>query len=168
MRRGPDARRPSGADAPPRALPPSPAPRGDYRPAASAGGLVWSAGMTPRRDGRLVASGRVGEDVDLESARAAASLAAANALAAIADALGGLHRVERVVHVTVYVAATPDFTGHSAVADGATFALASLCGERSAPSRVAVGVASLPGGAPVEVQIVAAGSPEPAAEGSSR
>ncbi len=153
-----------GPSAPEGTLPPPPVPQGSYRPAAVAGGFVWSAGMTPRRDGRLVITGRVGDEVDLDGAREAAALAAANALAAVAEALGGLEHVERIVHVTVYVSCTPGFTEHSAVADGASGALAALCGERSMPSRVAVGVASLPGGAPVEVQIVAAGRREPGAQ----
>lgn len=157
-----------GPGAPPGGLPPSPRPQGEYRPAAAAGGLVFSAGMTPRRDGALVVTGRVGEEVDLGSARAAAALAASNALAAVAEALGGLERVDAVVHVAVFVAAAPGFTEHSAVADGASSALAALCGGRSEPSRVAVGVASLPGGAPVEVQIVVAGSPAPPGSGTLR
>lgn len=133
-------------------LPPVPGPRGAYRPAVRAGSLVASAGMTPRADGRLTLSGRLGEDLDLEAGKHASALAARNALAAVAEAAGGADRIEAVVAMTVYIACAPGFTELSAVADGASEALAEhLPGQ--APARSALGVQSLPGGAPVEVQL---------------
>lgn len=136
-------------------LPLPPRPMGEYRPAVASGGLVWSAGMTPRRDGALVVTGIVGGDLDLATAREAAGLAALNALSAVADAVGGLERITGLAQLTVYVACGASFTEHSAVADGASDALARALGDVPCAARVAVGVASLPGGAPVEVQLSA-------------
>ncbi len=120
------------------------------------GGLIFSAGMTPRRNGVLTVTGTVGEQVDLATARAAATLAASNALAAVRSVLppeaGGL----RCLQMTVYIACAPGFTAASAVADGASEAIAAELGAGALPARSAIGVAALPSGAPVEVQLVAA------------
>jgi enamine deaminase RidA (YjgF/YER057c/UK114 family) len=119
-------------------------------------GIAYSAGMTPRRDGRLVVRGTVGADVSLEEAADAAGLAAGNALAAVAAAAGGLRRVRRCVRMTVYVACAEDFTALSAVADGASAGLEKHVGTAGLPARSAVGVRRLPDGAPVEVELTAA------------
>ncbi|MGI5231842.1 RidA family protein [Actinoallomurus sp. CA-142502] len=137
-------------------LPAPPVPQGRYRAALLDGGLAYSAGMTPRRQGRLVVTGRVGEDLDAAMAAWAAGLAAGNALVAVSEAAGGLDRIKRCVRMTVYVRCTDDFTGLSAVADGASETLAARLGEESLPVRTAVGVRTLPGGAPVEVELIAA------------
>ncbi len=148
--RSPDA---PGAAAPGGTLPAPPKPMGAYAPAVVHGGFAWSAGMTPRVDGALVSTGRLGAELDVEAGRVAAHLAARNALAAIGAAIGGLDRVSAVLQLTVYVASEPEFTGHSAVADGASAALDDALGARGVAARAAIGVASLPGGAPVEVTI---------------
>lgn len=139
-------------------LPPSPVPMGSYVPAVVHAGLVVTAGMTPRRNGVLVLRGRVGTDLDLEQARAACALAAANALAAAAAAAGGLDAIAGLLGMTVYICCTDDFSELSAVADGASDRLAEIlgAGPRSQAVRAAIGVQSLPGGAPVEVQLIAA------------
>ena len=137
-------------------LPSVPAPQGRYVPATVHGGLAYSAGMTPRVDGVLVARGTVGADISVEQAAELAGLAAVNALAAIAAAVGGAHNIVRCLHLTVYAAATADFTAHSAVADGASIALHDRLGERGTAARSAIGVAGLPGGAPIEVELTAA------------
>jgi enamine deaminase RidA (YjgF/YER057c/UK114 family) len=137
-------------------LPPPPRPMGRYQPATRHGDLVFTAGMTPRRDGELVVRGTVGADVSLEEAKRAAGMAAANALAAAANAAGGVENIERLLRLTVYVAVTPGFEHLSAVADGASDVLAALLdGERAAAARSAIGVQMLPGGAPVEIELVA-------------
>jgi enamine deaminase RidA (YjgF/YER057c/UK114 family) len=138
------------------ALPPPPRPQGSYVPAVVVDGIAYSAGMTPRRDGRLVVRGTVGADVSLEEAADAAGIAAGNALAAIAAAAGGLPRVRRCVRMTVYVACAEDFTALSAVADGASAMLEQHVGTAGLPARSAVGVRRLPDGAPVEVELTAA------------
>lgn len=137
-------------------LPPAPLPQGRYLPAVVHAGIAYSAGMTPRTDGELVRRGTVGADVTPEQARELAGLAAANALSAVAAAAGGIDNVARCLRLTVYVAAAPGFTAHSAVADGASDALRERLGERAGAVRSAIGVAGLPSGAPVEVELTAA------------
>lgn len=133
-----------------------PAPQGDYVPAVAHNGLLFSAGMTPRRNGVLTLTGVVGVTVDVDSARAAARLAAGNALAAVRSVLPADSPGLRCLQMTVYVACTPEFTDASAVADGASEAIVEALGHSALPARSAIGVAALPSGAPVEVQLVAA------------
>jgi enamine deaminase RidA (YjgF/YER057c/UK114 family) len=130
-------------------------PQGAYVSAVAAGGIVMSAGMTPRRDGRLLLCGRVGSEVTVEEAQVAAGIAAANAVRALADAAGGLDRITQCLRVSVYVACTADFPEHSRVADGASMAVVGLLGERGRAARSAIGVVALPSGAPVEVELTA-------------
>lgn len=144
------------SDAKPDALPAPPRPQGRYVPAVVHGGVAFSAGMTPRVDGRLIAHGLVGDDITSEQARGLAAIAAANALAAIAGAVGGLDRIVRCLQLTVYVSANRGFTDHTGVADGASATLLDALGDRGVVARAAVGVAGLPEGAPVEVVVVAA------------
>lgn len=133
-------------------------PQGAYLPAVVYGGLAWTAGMTPRRYGELVVQGIVGRDLDMAAAREAAAIAADNAVTALAEAVG-LAGIDRVVKMTVFIAAVDGFTAHSAVADGASRMLRERLGERGAVARSAVGVRTLPSGAPVEVELVAAVTP---------
>lgn len=138
-----------------RGLPQPPTPMGAYRAAVGGAGLIFSAGLTPRRDGELIVTGKVDHDVDIDTAKSAAGLAARNALSALADFAGGIENVGRLLQMTVYIACDAEFTAHSAVADGASAALVDVLGTEVTVARVAVGVISLPGGAPVEVQLVA-------------
>jgi enamine deaminase RidA (YjgF/YER057c/UK114 family) len=130
-------------------------PQGAYVPAVVHGGFAWTAGMTPRRHGELVISGVVGRNLDLAAAKEAAGLAAGNAVTALVEAVG-LAGIVRTLTMTVYVVAVDGFTAHSAVADGASAVLRERLGERGTVARTAVGVKSLPSGAPVEVALVAA------------
>ncbi|TNC23432.1 RidA family protein [Amycolatopsis alkalitolerans] len=131
-------------------------PQGDYVPAIIHNGLAFSAGMTPRVGGRLAVRGVIGADLGEEEARRAAGMAASNALRAIAEAAGGLDAIERCLRMTVYLACVPGFTAHSRVADGASVALRAWLGDRGQAVRSAIGVRSLPSGAPVEVELTAA------------
>lgn len=133
-----------------------PRPQGRYLPAVLHNGLVMSAGMTPRIDGELVFRGTVGGDLDLAQAGRAAALAAGNALRAVIDVAGGIERIERALRMTVYLVCAPGFTQHSVVADAASEALLAALGDRGTVARSAIGVASLPSGAPVEVELLAA------------
>lgn len=135
-------------------LPPPPRPQGHYVPSSRIGDLVLTAGMTPRVDGTLVVTGRVGDAVDLDEARRGADIAAANALSALADSVGGLTTIT-VTRMTVFVQAASGFTDHSLVADAATDTLVHHLGERGRCARSAVGVASLPGDASVEIELTA-------------
>ncbi|SDE36858.1 RidA family protein [Limimaricola pyoseonensis] len=132
-----------------------PIPQGDYVAATRHGGLIHTAGMTPRKDGRMIMTGpiRAGE---IESFEAAVTLACANALAAAEAKLEPGETLAAILTMTVYVAAEEGFAEHSKVADIASAHLRRRLGSRGQCSRAAVGVASLPGRAPVEIQIVAA------------
>ncbi len=134
-------------------LPPVAAPLAAYVPATVSSGHVFTSGQLPTVAGELVARGKVGVDVTPEDATAAARVAALNALAAAASVTGGLDQIGRVVKVTVFVAGSPDFTGQPAVANGASELLGQVFGDAGQHVRSAVGVASLPLDAPVEVEL---------------
>jgi enamine deaminase RidA (YjgF/YER057c/UK114 family) len=134
-------------------LPQGPTALGDYVPAVRAGSLVFTSGQLPMRAGALLAHGAVGAEVDTEKARACAELCALNALAA-ASTVCDLDGVARVVKVTAFVASAPGFTGQPGVVDGASAVMGAAFGDSGRHARAAVGVASLPLGAPVEVEIV--------------
>lgn len=136
-------------------LPPPPIPQGCYVAAQRYGELVFTSGVTPRRNGELVFTGCIGSDLDVEQGRQAAELATAIALSAVADLAGGLRNIKGILHLTVYVRAATEFAGHSGVADGASNCLVQVLGSHCRPARTAVGVCSLPGGSPVEVAMVA-------------
>ena len=134
-------------------LPAVPEPAGSYVPAARSGALVFTAGQLPLVDGDLTITGRVGETVSLEEAREAARTCALNALAAAAAEAGGLDRISRVVKVTGFVASAGGFNGQAQVINGASELIGQVFGESGLHARSAVGVAELPLGAPVEVEI---------------
>lgn len=146
-------------------LPLPAAPLAAYVPAVRAGSLVVTAGQLPLREGSLMAVGRVGAEVDVDVATACARQCALNALAAVQAEIGDLGLVRRVVKVTGFVAATADFAEHPAVVNGASTVLGEIFADAGAHARSAVGVASLPLGAPVEVEIMVEVADEP--EGSS-
>ncbi|NCO85101.1 MAG: RidA family protein [Rhodobacterales bacterium] len=129
-------------------------PQGDYVAARRHGSTVYSAGMTPRRAGVMQFTGPVRRD-DIGAARAAARLACANALRAVEATLDGGEAIASILTMTVYVVAETGFTEHSKVADFASEFLREELEDRGLCSRCAIGVANLPGGAMVEIQIVA-------------
>jgi enamine deaminase RidA (YjgF/YER057c/UK114 family) len=135
------------------ALPPVVPPVADYVPAVRSGDLVFTSGQLPVVGGRMDVTGKVGALVTPEQARDLARTCALNALAAI-DALVGLDAVEQVVKVVGFVASAPDFTGQPGVVNGASELLGEVFGEAGRHARSAVGVASLPLDAPVEVELV--------------
>lgn len=135
-------------------LPGVAAPLAAYVPAVSSGPYVHTAGQLPLRDGVLLATGHVGVEVDAPTARACARQCALNALAAVQAEVGDLDRVRRVIKVVGYVAASPGYTAHPDVVNGASELLSDVLGDAGVHARSAVGVASLPLGAPVEVELV--------------
>ena len=134
-------------------LPSVAAPAGSYVPARRAGSLVFTAGQVPFVDGTLAATGKVGAEITPEQAADLARICTLNALAAV-DALVGLDAVASVVKVVGFVASAPGFTGQPGVLNGASDLLAEVFGEAGRHARSAVGVAELPLGAPVEVELV--------------
>ena len=133
-------------------LPPVSAPVAAYVPAVRSGSLVFTSGQLPFVDGGLRRTGKVGGSVDAEDAAADAKVCALNALAAI-DELVGLDSIVRVVRVVGYVASVEGFTGQPRVVSGASELLGRIFGEAGQHARSAVGVAELPLGAPVEVEL---------------
>lgn len=133
-----------------------PVPQGQYAAARRHGALVFTAGMTPRMNGVLTITGPVRTAAPVEAYREAVVLACSNALAAARGVLADGEGIAAILSMTVYIAAESDFTAHSRLADFASDHLHAELGEHGIGARAAVGVATLPGDAPVEVQIVAA------------
>ncbi|HEY0117742.1 MAG TPA: RidA family protein [Cellulomonas sp.] len=144
-------------------LPAVAAPVGAYVPAVRSGALVHTSGQLPFVGGSLPATGVVGGGIEPQAAQGFAATAALNAVAAVASVLAAetgeepavaLERVVRVVKVVGFVASDPSFTGQPAVVNGASDLLGALFGEAGRHARSAVGVAALPLGSPVEVEIL--------------
>jgi enamine deaminase RidA (YjgF/YER057c/UK114 family) len=130
------------------------APVAAYIPAVRSGNHVFTSGQLPLRAGELMSSGTVGSSVTPEEAYACAQQCALNAIAAVRSVIGDLSKVRRVVKVVGFVASTPDFTGQPGVVNGASELLGKVFGDAGVHARSAVGVAALPLGAPVEVEIL--------------
>ena len=130
-----------------------PKPVAAYVPAVRTGNLLIVSGQLPFTAGKLLSEGLVDSQIDEEHAATAARQCAINALAVLkAELDGDWSQLVRVMRLGCFVAADPDFTGHSIVANGASELMAKLFGERGRHARAAVGVASLPLGASVEVE----------------
>ena len=137
-------------------LPKIPAAAGLYVPFVKTGNLVMTSGQLPLHDGKLAATGLLGAGVSLEAGQDAAKWCAMNVLAQLEAAAGSLDNIKRIVKITVFVASTPDFTEQHLVANGASGLLMDVLGkETGAHARSAVGMASLPLNAAVEVEAIA-------------
>ena len=136
-------------------LPPVVKPLAAYVPAVRASGFVYVSGQVPVADGKLLAAGKVGGSVSQAEAAGLARACALNALAAAADAAGGLDEIRRIVKVTGFVASAPGFNGQPQVINGASELLIEVFGEDGRHARSAIGVAELPLDAPVEVELIA-------------
>jgi enamine deaminase RidA (YjgF/YER057c/UK114 family) len=134
-------------------LPPVAAPVAAYVPAVRSGNHVYTSGQLPMVDGKLAATGKVGADVTPEQGKELAQRCALNALAAI-DSVVGVDSVVRIVKVVGFVASADGFTGQPGVVNGASELLGSVFGDGGQHARSAVGVAELPLGAPVEVELI--------------
>src|SRR6516225_6312141 len=135
-------------------LPDAPTPLGAYVPAVQTGNLLFLSGMLATSGHAATVVGVVGKDLDVQAGRQAAYTAALNVLALTRKQLGSLNRVSRVVRLGVYLAATPEFTEHPKVADAASELLRDVFGEQTVSSRLVFGVASLPLGSPVELEVI--------------
>jgi enamine deaminase RidA (YjgF/YER057c/UK114 family) len=129
-------------------------PLAAYVPAVQSGNYVYVSGQLPMVDGKLPYVGKIGAEVTPEQGAELARYCALNALAAI-DALVGLGRLVKIVKITGFVASAPGFTGQPAVVNGASELFGDVLGEQGRHARSAVGVAELPLGAPVEVEVIA-------------
>lgn len=136
-------------------LPPPAAAVAAFEPYVRHGGTVYVSGQIAVRDGSLVATGRLGAEVDVATGRDAARACAENVLAQLQAAAGSLDAVTRVLKLTVFIASTGEFTEQPKVADGASQLMIDVLGAAGAHARSAIGVAALPLGTPVEVEAVA-------------
>lgn len=135
-------------------LPAVATPLAAYVPTVRTGDLVYTSGQLPSVEGTLIATGKVGADVSVETGAECARVATLNALAAVAAEIGDLDQVARVVKIVVFVAGTPEFTGQPQVGNGASQLIGEIFGNAGQHARSAVGVSSLPIDAPVEVEMI--------------
>ena len=135
-------------------LPPPPEPFGTYVEAVQTGNLLFLSGMLPTEGHAAKIIGRVGAELDVEAARKAAYLAALNALAAARQHLRSLDKVIRIVRLGVSVATSGDIRDQPKVADAASELLRDVFGKDKRPCRLVYGVASLPLGTPVELEVI--------------
>ena len=135
-------------------LPVPPAPFGSYAEAVLTGNLLFLSGMLPTEGRSAKFVGRVGAELDIEAGRQAARLAAMNVLAVARQHLGSLDHVKRIVRLGVLIATSGDVRDQPSIADGASDLLQDVFGREKNPSRLVYGVASLPLGVPVELEII--------------
>ncbi len=135
-------------------LPEPPEPFGIYAEAVQTGNLLFLTGMLPTvgREAKFI--GRIGAELDVQTGREAAYLAALNALAVARQHLGSLDKVTRIVRLGVSVATSGDVRDQPKVADGVSELLQDVFGKDKNPSRLVYGVASLPLGVPVELELI--------------
>jgi enamine deaminase RidA (YjgF/YER057c/UK114 family) len=136
-------------------LPPPPQALASYVPVVVSRGFAFVAGQVPLAEGKLLWSGKLGAELDVETGAEAARRCALQALSALRAELGSLDRVKRIVKVTVWVASAEGFTDQPKVANGASELLTEVFGEAGKHARAAVGAPELPLGAPVEVDLIA-------------
>ena len=135
-------------------LPEPPAPAANYAPFIRHNGMLFVSGQLPAADTGLVV-GKLGQDIGMAQGKGAARLCAINILSQVNSACGGdWGKVERIVKITGFVNSDPNFQEHPAVVNGASDFLVEVLGEKGVHSRSAVGVASLPFGAAVEVEAI--------------
>ena len=141
------------------ALPDAAAPSFNYVPVTLHQGVAYVSGQMPKIDGEVRITGKVGAEVDVETAREQARICILQALACVRDALGSLDRVQRVLKVTGYVASAPGFNAQPKIIDAASDLLVEIFGEAGRHARAAVGVAELPRNACVEIEMTIAYAP---------
>ncbi|OHV81569.1 RidA family protein [Rhizobium sp. LCM 4573] len=136
-------------------LPAAAAPAANYVPFTISGNLLFLSGQLPIEDGKVAVTGLVGRDVDVARGQRAAELCAINILAQAKAALAGdLGRIRRIVKLNGFIASTPDFTEQHLVMNGASNLIANVLGEPGKHARAAVGMASLPLNAAVEIDAI--------------
>jgi enamine deaminase RidA (YjgF/YER057c/UK114 family) len=135
-------------------LPPAPTPFGTYVETVQTGNLLFLSGMLPVVDHKPKYLGRLGKELDVKTGRDAAYTAALSALAAAKEHLGSLDRVMRVVRVGVFIATSGDFFDQPQVADAVSDLFRDVFGNEKIPVRLVIGVASLPLGMPIELEVI--------------
>jgi len=135
-------------------LPPAPTPFGTYVETVQTGNLLFLSGMLPVVDHKPKYLGRLGKELDVKTGRDAAYTAALSALAAAKERLGSLDRVMRVVRIGVFIATFGDFFDQPQVADAVSDLFRDVFGNEKIPVRLVIGVASLPLGMPIELEVI--------------
>lgn len=135
-------------------LPAAPRPLASYVPLVRVGTVLYVSGQIPMSDGKLIQAGRVGADVDIAAAAQLARRCALQALRVLQDELGSLDRIERLVKLSCFVRSASGFSEQPKVANGASDVLVEIFGDAGRHARLAVGVAELPLGAPVELDLL--------------
>jgi len=135
-------------------LPESKAAIGTYVPFVHIGGQLLISGQLPMKDGAIAVAGTLGDGVDVAQGQAAAKLCALNILAQAKAALGDLDRIVQLLRLNGFVAATPGFADHPKVINGASHLMVEILGDKGRHTRIAVGCASLPLNAAVEIDAV--------------
>lgn len=135
-------------------IPDAAAPAASYLPFQQSGKLIFTAGQLPLIGGKLMSTGLVGRDLDVAAAQQAARQCAINVLSQVKAATGDLERIARFIKLTVFVASAPGFTEQHLVANGGSDFLVEVLGDRGRHARSAVGMASLPLNAPVEIEAI--------------
>jgi enamine deaminase RidA (YjgF/YER057c/UK114 family) len=141
-------------------IPETPIPVANYVPAVRTGNLVFASGQTPTIAGRLSVQGKLGREVTIEQGQQAARLALLNCLAAVRSVIGNLDRITRIVKLNGSVASAEGFGAQPQVVNGASLLLEEIFGLAGKHARAALGVAELPGGAPVELELIVEVRPE--------
>lgn len=129
---------------------------GHYEPLVRHHDEIYVSGLVPRMSGKMQYPGRVGLELSLRDAQAAASISAMRGLALIVDAIGSLDKIKSLIRVTVYVKSTADFVDLSEVANGASDVFSHVLGDAGKHTRTTVGVYQLPKNAAVEVDMIVA------------
>jgi|TARA_B100001971_G_C18219128_1_gene555922 enamine deaminase RidA (YjgF/YER057c/UK114 family) len=137
-------------------LPDSPAPLANYVPVVKTGNLIYLSGVGPtaKSDGSEY-KGKLGDNISVDEGYDAARLTAVNLIARLKGYLGDLDRVTQIVKLLSMVNATPDFIEPPAVSNGCSDLLVEVFGDRGRHARSAIGVATLPGGIPIEIELIA-------------
>jgi enamine deaminase RidA (YjgF/YER057c/UK114 family) len=135
-------------------LPIPPNPAGSYIPVVTTGNLAYVSGQIPIKDGKIVFSGKVPVEQSVKSAQEAAKLCIINGLSQLNSYFGSLECITKIVKISGFVNSTPDFSEHPKVINAASDLLVEIFGDMAKHSRIAVGVASLPLNATVEIDMV--------------
>lgn len=130
-------------------------PVASYVPALTIDNFIYVSGQLPIKNGKLIFKGKLGKELSVEDGYKAAEICAINILAQLKAKLGTLDKIEQIIKVEGYVASVPEFTEHSKVINGASDLFLKIFGEKGKHTRIAVGMASLPLNAPVEISLVA-------------
>lgn len=136
-------------------VPEAPTPLAAYIPAVQDGKLIFTSGQLPIQEGKLQFTGKLGKDISDVDAKKAAEICIVNCLSVVKTFAGSLENIDKILKITVFVASGEGFTAQPAIANGASELLVNVFGEVGKHARSAVGVAELPLGAPVEIEMIA-------------